>query len=83
NLHTPSQPEWVSRPGDAIYAVNPDGSVDLSHVKADPVLLAGDTYQVTASLTAASQKELREAGTDYPSWITARYLQLPETITDR
>lgn len=83
NLHTPSQPEWVSRPGDAIYAVNPDDSVDWSHVKADPVLLAGDTYQVTASLTAASQKELREAGTDYPSWVTARYLQLPETITER
>jgi hypothetical protein len=34
-------------------------------------------------LTTASQKELREAGTDYPSWITARYLQLPETITPR
>jgi transglutaminase-like putative cysteine protease len=83
NLHTPSQPEWVSRPGDAFYAVNSDGSVDLSHVKADPVLLAGDTYRVTASLTAASQKELREAGTDYPSWVTERYLQLPDTITER
>jgi transglutaminase-like putative cysteine protease len=83
NLHTPSQPEWISRPGDAFYAVNSDGSVDLSHVKADPVLLAGDTYRVTASLTAASQKELREAGTDYPSWVTERYLQLPDTITER
>jgi transglutaminase-like putative cysteine protease len=83
NLHTPSQPEWVSRPGDAFYAVNSDGSVDLSHVKADPVLLAGDTYRVTASLTAASQKELQEAGTDYPSWVTERYLQLPDTITER
>jgi transglutaminase-like putative cysteine protease len=83
NLHTPSQPEWVSRPGDAFYASNSDGSVDLSHVKADPVLLAGDTYQVTASLTAASQKELREAGTDYPSWVTDRYLHLPDTISDR
>jgi transglutaminase-like putative cysteine protease len=83
NLHTPSQPEWVSRPGDAFYAVNSDGSVDLSHIKANPVLLAGDKYQVTASLSAATQKELREAGTDYPGWVTTRYLQLPDTITDR
>jgi transglutaminase-like putative cysteine protease len=83
NLQTPSQPVWVSRPADAFYAVNSDGSIDMSHFKADPVLLGGDTYQVEASLTAASQKELREAGTDYPSWVTARYLQIPDTITPR
>lgn len=83
NLPTPSQPEWVSRPGDAFYAVNSDGSVDLSHVKADPILQAGDSYRVNASLTTATQKELREAGMDYPSWVTDRYLQLPDTITDR
>jgi transglutaminase-like putative cysteine protease len=83
NLQTPSQPVWVSRPADAFYAVNADGSVDLSHLKANPILRSGDTYQVEASLTAASQSELREAGSDYPSWVTARYLQLPETITPR
>ncbi len=82
-LQTPSQPVWVSRPADAYYGINSDGSVDLSHLKADPILLAGDTYRVEASLTTASQKELREAGTDYPSWVTARYLQLPDTITPR
>jgi transglutaminase-like putative cysteine protease len=26
---------------------------------------------------------LRGAGQDYPSWVTERYLQLPETITPR
>lgn len=83
NLQTPAQPVWVSRPANAHFAVNSDGSIDLSHLKADPVLMSGDTYRVEASLTTASQKELREAGTDYPSWITARYLQLPETITPR
>jgi transglutaminase-like putative cysteine protease len=83
NLQTPTQPIWVSRPADAYLAVNSDGSVDLSHLKADPILRSGDIYQVEASLTAASINELREAGTDYPSWVTARYLQLPETITPR
>lgn len=83
NLQTPTQPVWVSRPANAHYAVNADGSIDLSHLKADPVLMSGDTYRVEASLTTASQKQLREAGTDYPSWITGRYLQLPENITPR
>lgn len=83
NLNTPSQPAWVSRPANAYYAVNFDGSVDLSHLKANPVLMAGDSYQVEASLTAATQEQLREAGTEYPSWVTARYLQLPDTITSR
>jgi transglutaminase-like putative cysteine protease len=83
NIQTPTQPVWVSRPANAHFAVNSDGSVDLSHLKADPVLMAGDTYRVEASLITASQQQLREAGTAYPSWVTARYLQLPETITPR
>lgn len=83
NLHTPSQPVWVSRPGEAFLAINSDGSADVSHFKANPVLRAGDIYQVEASLSAATVKELREAGTDYPDWVTDRYLQLPETITPR
>jgi transglutaminase-like putative cysteine protease len=83
NIQTPAQPVWVSRPANAYYAVNPDGSIDLSHLKADPVLMGGDTYRVEASLTTASQIDMREAGTDYPSWVTSRYLQLPDTITPR
>jgi transglutaminase-like putative cysteine protease len=83
NLPMPSQPIWVSRPGQAILGLNPDGSVDLSHVKAVPILLAGDTYQVRASLTAATIADLRAAGEEYPQWITERYLQLPATITPR
>ncbi|NIN97916.1 MAG: transglutaminase, partial [Anaerolineae bacterium] len=26
---------------------------------------------------------LRSAGTDYPTWVTARYLQLPSTLPNR
>ena len=83
NLPTPSQPIWVSRPVEAHLAVNSDGSVDLSHFRATPLLRAGETYQIESSLTAASINQLRQAGTDYPSWVTARYLQLPDTITPR
>lgn len=84
NLHTPSQPVWVSRPVDAFLVTNPDGTVDLSHLKATPLLNAGETYEVEASLTTATQSELRAAGDlGYPDWVLARYLQLPNTITER
>jgi transglutaminase-like putative cysteine protease len=83
NLIMPSQPIWASRPGSAILGINPDGTADLSHLKANPILLAGDTYQVQASLTAASIADLRAAGEEYPDWILSRYLQLPATITPR
>lgn len=84
NLHTPSQPVWVSRPVDAYMVTNPDGTVDLSHLKAIPLLNAGETYEVEASLTTATQSELRAAGDlEYPDWVLERYLQLPATITER
>jgi len=83
NLQTPSQPLWISRPAQARFANNPDGTIDLAYLKATPLLNAGDVYQVQASLTAASVADLRTAGTEYPVWITDRYLQLPASITPR
>lgn len=43
----------------------------------------GDEYEVTGLASTASAAELQQAGTDYPSWVTDRYLQLPDTVTDR
>jgi transglutaminase-like putative cysteine protease len=83
NLHTPAQPIWLNIPAEATVAENPDGTVDLSVMKAVPFLAAGDTYEVEASLAAASIDQLRSAGTDYPEWIIERYLQIPDSITPR
>jgi transglutaminase-like putative cysteine protease len=83
SLYTPSQPIWVSRPVQAEIALNSDGTADLGLIRADPYLRAGEEYEVQASLSAASIEELRGAGSDYPSWVTDRYLQLPENITPR
>jgi hypothetical protein len=38
---------------------------------------------VQASPPNVTISQLRNAGTEYPEWIRARYLQLPDTITDR
>jgi len=82
-LYTASQPLWVSRPAQADLAYNPDGTVDLSALHASPFLHAGETYRVRSSLSSATIAQLRAAGTDYPLWVTSRYLQLSPAITPR
>jgi len=83
NLLTPPQPQWVNRSIQAHLAVNPDGTIDLGALQASPYVRAGNEYRVKASLSSASIAELRDAGTDYPTWVIVRYLQLPENITNR
>ncbi len=43
----------------------------------------GDAYAVSGLTSTAAPDQLRAAGDDYPTWVTDRYLKLPETITDR
>ena len=63
----------------AVTAVYVDPSLVISR---DPVR-AGDSYEVISSLSIADPDKLRLAGTDYPSWIVDRYLQLPNTFPQR
>jgi transglutaminase-like putative cysteine protease len=43
----------------------------------------GEQYEVTASLINPSIQQLQDAGTEYPQWVTDRYLQLPEDFSPR
>jgi hypothetical protein len=79
----PSQPLWTDRPGQVEFAENPDGTIDLSLFRPAPALRAGQTYTAQALVANATVAELRSAGTNYPTWVTNRYLQLPGTITNR
>ncbi|MDY6878356.1 MAG: transglutaminase domain-containing protein [Chloroflexota bacterium] len=82
-LYTAPRPLWVSRPAQANLAYNPDGTADLAALHAAEPLRAGETYQAESSLSTATIAQLRTAGTDYPSWVTDRYLQVPSTVTTR
>lgn len=82
-LYTASQPRWVSRRVEAEFAENPDGTVDIASLQATPPLGAGASYVARSSVADMTVSQLREAGTDYPEWITDRYLELPDTITPR
>jgi transglutaminase-like putative cysteine protease len=41
------------------------------------------TYTVAALLSTVDEQSLRNAGTNYPEWVTNYYLQQPDTITQR
>ncbi|GAB4523646.1 MAG: hypothetical protein Fur0018_06560 [Anaerolineales bacterium] len=82
-IHIVPQPINIDHRAQATFAHNPDGSIDLAFLQADPLLPAGTTYTVQAALTAATIADLRKAGSDYPDWVRERYLQLPPEITER
>jgi hypothetical protein len=41
------------------------------------------TYTVSSLISNADEQSLRNAGTDYPAWVSRHYMQLPDTITAR
>jgi transglutaminase-like putative cysteine protease len=82
-IFTPDSPLWVSQPSNVEVSQNPDGSVDVVSFRANPIIQAGEVYRVSATLSNASVVQLEKSGTNYPQWVTNRYLQLPDTITAR
>lgn len=56
---------------------------DITSLKPDGHLRNGDEYSVTGSVSVASINQLKAAGTDYPSWVTDRYLDVPASLPDR
>ena len=55
----------------------------LSFLRSRIPFSAGEAYVVTALASRASEERLRADSQQYPGWITARYLQLPDTIPQR
>lgn len=82
-LYFPGDLVWISHAAQADLALNPDDTVDTVAVHATPPLQGGTTYRVRSSLSTVTVSRLRAAGTNYPSWITGRYLQLPPDISPR
>ena len=83
-LYAPQQLVWVSRGGS--YLAAPEGESqqrDIFSWNATPTLLPGETYQVDSILSNPNITQLRDAGTDYPAWVTDKYLQLPEDFSPR
>ena len=56
---------------------------DTSAIFSQLPLRAGGVYTVTALASIADEQSLRGTAATYPAWVTARYLQLPDTISLR
>ncbi|WP_232343100.1 transglutaminase TgpA family protein [Halosimplex litoreum] len=70
--------------------VDIDGSVsdrarvtDLDGLELDGSLARGERYSVTSRVPVASARDLRSAGTDYPSAVAERFTRLPSSTPDR
>ncbi|MBN1178533.1 MAG: transglutaminase domain-containing protein [Anaerolineae bacterium] len=73
----------VSHPVYVDMTPNPDGTVDLSALHAAPPLSTQAVYGIRSTLNDVTVADLRAASTDYPAWVTDRYLGLPDSITPR
>ena len=81
-LYGPSQPVWFSRSGTIL--ASPAGEAnDVFSWSASASLLPGETYQMNAMLSNPNIQELRAASTEYPDWVTNKYLQLPQNFSPR
>jgi transglutaminase-like putative cysteine protease len=77
--------EQIAEPGSPVWT---GGSAEIlaeeiTYIRSDAAVDQGETYQAVSSVSRATIEQLRNAGPAYPSWIRDRYLQLPNTITDR
>jgi transglutaminase-like putative cysteine protease len=78
---------WQSGPDGRAVSLAVTGQLpvydDVEAIFSRQPVATGDEYEVVGLASTADAAVLRQAGTDYPTWITDRYLQLPDTITDR
>jgi transglutaminase-like putative cysteine protease len=99
SLPMAAQPLWVDQPARASLsfvdvpasatpgqsgATGASQGVDtLSYAQSRIPLDAGESYVATSMRSVATEPQLRSAGTRYPTWITERYLQLPDSVPAR
>ncbi|MCB9110027.1 MAG: transglutaminase domain-containing protein [Anaerolineales bacterium] len=88
-LYTAAQPVWVNRDSIMLYSDVPsqddkeDPLMDVTAIRASPTLESGDVYLSIAMLADPTIAELRDAGEEYPDWVTEKYLQLPDDFSPR
>ncbi len=76
-------PELVSSDKQMFVESTPDGQGNelVTSARSRFVLRQGDDYRVASRMSNADAESLRLAVESYPSWVTERYLQMPDTVT--
>ncbi len=76
-LYAAPQPERFDLP---VRAEMASGQADILTVESQAPLGVDSTYQVVSRLTQADVESLRGAGDADPDWVSARYLQIPDSL---
>ena len=66
-----------------VLSRKPPNPPDITALRPHRDLNPEDVYTAVSYGSSASEEALREAGVDYPSWVTDRYLQLTEDLPRR
>lgn len=56
---------------------------EVTYIRSNAAVDSAESYQVVSLASRATIEQLQTAGANYPTWVTERYLQLPESITER
>jgi transglutaminase-like putative cysteine protease len=73
----------VDREVEALVRMEDGTPAAFHRVSSTQPLGAGEQYTVTSRISQANGPDLRQAGTDYPTWVRERYLQLPDALPER
>ncbi|MGQ0600868.1 MAG: DUF4129 domain-containing transglutaminase family protein, partial [Anaerolineales bacterium] len=83
-LYVLPQPRSVDRATTFATFLSAEGITDPASVRAQSILTGEDRqYQVVSSISVADIQSLRLAGTNYPEWVRALFLQVPDGVTQR
>ncbi len=81
------QPVQSSRSAQATVNFVPvtgrEPATDVSMLSAVRILGSNESYVIESFVSRATVGQLRAAGTDYPNWVSQRYLQTPPTLPQR
>ncbi|MCG3210772.1 MAG: hypothetical protein FOGNACKC_04403 [Anaerolineae bacterium] len=56
---------------------------EITYLRSSATIDSGESYRVISLASRATTAQLAAAGSDYPAWVTERYLNLPPSITNR
>ena len=66
-----------------VLSRKPPNPPDITALRPLRDLNPEDVYNAVSYSSSASEEALQQAGTDYPSWVTDRYLQLTDDLPQR
>lgn len=82
NVFTPSWVNHIERQVEISYYPAEGDNWDILNI-ADPAQInSGESILVEGGINQPTMNELRQAGVDYPDWVTVHYLDIPEELSE-